>query len=88
MGPVVTGDASGVRGLELMRWGFPQPPRIPGGRLVTTVRNAVGAFWGGLVQDRIALPGACHGVLRVPGRQQGPDLVRPAGDRGRHAAGV
>ncbi len=84
MGPVVTRDASGVRGLELMRWGFPQPPRITGGRPVTTVRNTAGAYWRGLVQDRIALPGACHGVLRVPGRPQGPDLVRAAGDRGRH----
>jgi putative SOS response-associated peptidase YedK len=45
MGPVVTRDASGVRGLELMRWGFPQPPRITGGRPVTTVRNTAGAYW-------------------------------------------
>ena len=44
MGPVVTRDASGVRGLELMRWGFPQPPRIPGGRPVTTASARSGRW--------------------------------------------
>lgn len=36
---------SGEPVVELMRWGFPHPPNVAGGRPVTNVRNTKSAFW-------------------------------------------
>lgn len=44
--PVVTRDAeTGERELQLMRWGFPKPPSVPGGGYVTNVRNLSSSYW-------------------------------------------
>jgi putative SOS response-associated peptidase YedK len=44
--PVVTRDPeTGERALEMMRWGFPPPPNVPGGRPVTNVRNTASNYW-------------------------------------------
>lgn len=44
MAPVVRHTPSG-RALGMMRWGFPSPPGVPGGRPVTNIRNTASAYW-------------------------------------------
>ena len=47
---VRTGEESGGRVLDVMRWGFPPPPAKPGERArapVTNVRNLSSPFWRG-----------------------------------------
>lgn len=43
--PVLRSRAEGGLDLTLMRWGFPPPPNVPGGRPVTNVRNLTSAYW-------------------------------------------
>ena len=47
--PVVRQDASGVRHIEIMRWGFPPPPGVA--RPVTNVRNLTSRFWRGALAN-------------------------------------
>jgi putative SOS response-associated peptidase YedK len=44
LAPVVRLDANGERTLDLLRWGFPPPPKI-GMRPVTNVRNYASNYW-------------------------------------------
>lgn len=44
MAPVVRGGPDG-RELVMLRWGFPSPPNVPGGRPVTNIRNTSSGFW-------------------------------------------
>jgi|SRR5579871_5671715 len=44
LAPVVRVDGSGERALEMMRWGFPPPPKV-GTRPVTNVRNTASSYW-------------------------------------------
>ncbi len=44
LAPVVRVDKDGERALEMMRWGFPPPPKL-GTRAVTNVRNTASSYW-------------------------------------------
>jgi putative SOS response-associated peptidase YedK len=44
LAPVVRVDKDGERALEMMRWGFPPPPKL-GTRPVTNVRNTASSYW-------------------------------------------
>ena len=44
LAPVIRADGEGVRGVELMRWGFPPPPNL-GTRPLTNVRNVASPYW-------------------------------------------
>ena len=44
LAPVVRLDEKGGRELNMMRWGFPPPPKT-GSRPVTNVRNVASPFW-------------------------------------------
>lgn len=44
MAPIVRMTESGTRDIEMMRWGFPPPPKI-GSRPVTNVRNTQSPYW-------------------------------------------
>jgi putative SOS response-associated peptidase YedK len=46
LAPVVRLDRDGERTMELMRWGFPPPPKL-GGRPVTNIRNVASPYWRG-----------------------------------------
>ena len=43
--PVMLLDTDGRVDTKDMRWGFPAPPNIPGGRPVTNVRNTTSNYW-------------------------------------------
>ncbi len=43
LAPVVRVDKDGERALEMMRWGFPPPPKL-GTRAVTNVRNTASSY--------------------------------------------
>lgn len=45
LGPVITRRDDGGLQWRAMRWGFPPPPNVPGGRPVTNVRNLESAYW-------------------------------------------
>jgi putative SOS response-associated peptidase YedK len=44
LAPVIRRDGQGERSLELLRWGFPPPPKL-GNRPVTNVRNTASGYW-------------------------------------------
>jgi putative SOS response-associated peptidase YedK len=44
LAPVVRIDPDGQRAIEMMRWGFPPPPKL-GTRPVTNVRNLESSYW-------------------------------------------
>src|SRR6266478_3704370 len=44
LAPVVRVDKDGEGALEMMRWGFPPPPKL-GTRPVTNVRNTASSYW-------------------------------------------
>ena len=44
LAPVICNAKDGTRALELMRWGFPPPPKL-GTRPVTNVRNVASSYW-------------------------------------------
>lgn len=43
--PVMVLDADGRIDFKDMRWGFPPPPNVAGGRPVTNVRNTASNYW-------------------------------------------
>jgi putative SOS response-associated peptidase YedK len=45
LAPVVRLDRDGERAMEMMRWGFPPPPKLGGTRPVTNVRNTTSSYW-------------------------------------------
>src|SRR4029077_9110987 len=44
LAPVVRMDQDGGQAMEMMRWGFPPPPKL-GTRPVTNVRNTASSYW-------------------------------------------
>ncbi len=46
LAPVVRVDPDGERAIDMMRWGFPPPPKL-GNCPVTNVRNVASPFWRG-----------------------------------------
>jgi putative SOS response-associated peptidase YedK len=44
LAPVIRRDRQGERSLDLLRWGFPPPPKL-GNRPVTNVRNIASGYW-------------------------------------------
>jgi putative SOS response-associated peptidase YedK len=44
LAPVVRVDKDGKRAIDMMRWGFPPPPKL-GTQPVSNVRNAASSYW-------------------------------------------
>ncbi|MEC4591584.1 SOS response-associated peptidase family protein [Nitrospirillum amazonense] len=45
LGPVITRREDGALQWRAMRWGFPPPPNVAGGKPVTNVRNLTSPYW-------------------------------------------
>lgn len=81
MAPVVRNALEG-RELAMLRWGFPPPPNVVGGRPVTNIRNTASGFWRAWMKPeyRCLVPATSFSEY-LPGKPAVPTWFALAEDR-------